>query len=123
MQIEYTKVATEKFKNCYVIRVEFEHGDADSYTSYEVKLQDFSKEDFIEYVKKFNDVANQIDESRSTGSVLPSTIKENSYKGKYIPVELDAYAKMNMSGYYASMGIGNIDYYDFQGEKFLVNIK
>jgi negative regulator of genetic competence, sporulation and motility len=124
MEIKYSKVSQTIPKKCFKIEIEYEHGDADSQNTDTVTLKDCSEVDFIEYVKKFDELKEMINHSRSYGEELPDDFESMCKVGKYyIPVELDAYAKMHMSGYYANMRINSISYFNENGEEFLVEIK
>lgn len=126
MKITYTKLSEPKPTNCFEVIFSYEHGDADSSSSNTISLEGVDETFLLEYVKKAEEIAHMIDRNRSYGSDLPKYFSESELLNigdYYIPVERDDYAKMNMSNYYAGMGIENIFYYDANGEKFLVTLQ
>lgn len=124
MSVTYTKINEPVKKNCYEIKFEFEHGDGDSYTNDTVIYQNMTEEQLIAYVKKSEEISLMIDDSRSSGRDLPENFETLCVNGNFhIPVELDNYAKMHMSNYYASSGISEIFYYNENSEKFGVTVK
>lgn len=123
MSVIYTKLDEPIKKNSFEFLFHFEHGDADSLENYHVFHENMTEDQMVAYVKKANEISSMIDNSRSTGESLPKDFEENaSSNGFHIPVELDCYAKMHMSGYYAASGIGGIFFYNEHGEKFKVSV-
>lgn len=123
MPVNYKEVEEIKNKNCFEIEFDFEHGDADSSNSYSVVFNNMNEQQLIEYVKKANEISEMIEDSRSNGTDLAKDFYAQAKSGEFeIPVELDNYAKMHMSNYYASSGISNIFYYNEHGQKFKVTV-
>lgn len=123
MKITYNRVEEPQKNNCFEVEFCFEHGDADSSESYFITLKDMAEEEFVNYIQKVDEVSGLIKQSRSTGKTLPGDFEEKAqFNNRYIPVELDAYAKMHMSDYYADMGVGEIYYYNADGIKHKVSI-
>ncbi len=119
----YKRVDEPKKKNCYEIKFAFEHGDGDSSTTELVTLKNISEDDFIKYVKKAQDIAEDIYQNRSFGNDLPANFLQNAKMENYnIPIELDNYAKLSVSDYYADMVIEEMHYYDENGIKFKVTV-
>jgi len=101
----------------------FEHGDADAREEYLEVCQGMTETELVAYYTKSLEISKQIDYARSTGSDLPDDFENTARSGRFsIPVELDHYAKMHMSGYYAASGIKDIFFYNEDGEKFKVSI-
>lgn len=124
MKIEYQKVTVQKPKNCFKIDVIYEHGDADSSSENNIILREATEHELVGYLEKFREIEKMIDNNRSYGKELPDDFEELiKYKNYIVPVELDDYAKMHMSGYYASMRIKSINYFNENGEEFFVTIK
>ena len=123
MAVVYSKMSEPIKRNGYEFLFNFEHGDADSSEDYSIFHQDMTEEQLGAYVTKSNEISDMISQSRSTGKSLPKNFEEQAYSnGFYIPVELDCYAKMHMSGYYAASGISEIFFYNEKGEKFKVTV-
>lgn len=123
MTITYTKTNDLIKKNGFEFIFSFEHGDADSNETYNLFHEGMTEVQFLEYVKKSEEISKMIEISHSTGVGLDSNFETNNESnGFYIPVELDLYAKMHMSGYYASSGISEMFYYNQEGEKFKVHV-
>ena len=123
MKLTYTPQFSP-IKNCYILVIEYEHGDADSYHQTEILLE-MDEESVIRYIQKCNEVADLIQKSRNTGTSLPKDFVETNTKfenEKYIPVESDCYTKMHMANYYAAMWIASIRYIDNEGNKFIVSV-
>jgi CRISPR/Cas system-associated protein Csm6 len=124
MSVTYTKINDPVKKNCYEIKFEFEHGDADSYSDDMMIFQNMTEEQLVAYVKKSEEISQMIEDSRSEGTDLPDNFRKLAVSdGFEIPVELDNYAKMNISNYYAASGISEIFYYNENSEKFSVHVK
>jgi hypothetical protein len=124
MQVTYEPVKELKNKNCFEIEFDFEHGDGDSNNSYSLVFNNMNEQQLIEYVKKANEISEMIDDSRSSGIDLPKDFYAQAKSGEFeIPIELDNYAKMHMSNYYASSGISKIFYYNEDGNKYEVTVK
>lgn len=121
MQLIFTECQEENPKNCYVIKITFEHGDADQYSNEEETLNDFTIEEFKAYHKKFEEVATVIHDNRSSQEALPENFDEfcifkMNDKEAVIPYEYDGSA--DMDSYYAKVWIETIAYYDESGNKF-----
>lgn len=120
MPLIYTKTRAKPRRNLFVVTFSFEHGDADQRTDHTVDVP-LSKEEFVEYLAKVKDIAEQIDYSRSTGKSLPADFEDTAkYKDVWISVELDCFARHNMSNYYAALSVEKIVYFDENGEQFTV---
>lgn len=116
----YTKIEPERHYNVFLVTFSFEHGDADKTTTDEM-LVPLSKEEFVHYLDKVKDVSKQIDDARSCGACMPRHFEDSAnYNGVFISIELDCFARVSMSNYYASMRIQNIVYFDEAGDKFNV---
>lgn len=123
MPVIYTKISDPIKCNGFEFLFNFEHGDADSSEDYSIFHQNMTEEQLVDYVTKSNEISDMIDQSRSTGKSLPNDFENLARSnGFYIPVELDCYAKMHMSGYYAASGISKIFFYNDKGEKFSVSV-
>jgi hypothetical protein len=123
MPVIYNKISKPIKYNGFEFKFSFEHGDADSLEEYTIFHQNMTEEQLLAYVKKSNEISDMIDLSRSTGKPLPKNFKTQAHSnGFLIPVELDLYAKMHMSDYYAASGISEIFFYNEKGEKFSVQI-
>lgn len=120
MPLVYTKTRAKARRNLFVVTFSFEHGDADQRTSHDMDVA-LSKEEFVHYLDKVKDISRQIDDARSSGSSLPGDFEDTAkYKGVWISVELDCFARESMSNYYAAMEVESIVYFDENGEKFEV---
>ena len=106
--------------NEFLIHFTFEHGDADATTTWSKRFA-FPREELGDFLDCFQGYVDQIENNRSYGTELPADFEETAnYKGMTIPMELDSYAKMHMRNYYAAMDIVKIEYFDSEGNKFLV---
>lgn len=124
MTVTYKIIEEPKKKNCYEFVFSFEHGDADSEENYSVVFGNMNENQLIDYVKKSDEISKMIGDSRSSGSKLPKDFEKQATSGEFnIPVELDNYAKMHVSNYYAASGISKIFYYNEHGQKFEVKIE
>lgn len=124
MTVTYQKVNEPVKKNCYEIEFSFEHGDGDSSNNDSIIFQDMTEEQLVAYVKKSEEISSMIEDSRSYGKDLPKNFRSLAVSdGFEILIELDNYAKLNMSNYYAESGISQIFYYNEQSEKFTVTVK
>lgn len=124
MEINYQPVEKNIKTDCYEFEFSFEHGDADSHETFCVTHQGMTQEQLKNYILKSEEISDMIDKSRSKGTSLPRNFEDMaSSDGFYIPVELDNYAKMHMSHYYASSGISKIRYFDENGHEFEVTWK
>lgn len=120
MPLIYTKTRAKPRRNLFVVTFSFEHGDADQRTSHTMDVP-LSKEEFVHYLAKAKEISQLIDDARSSGSSLPEDFEDTAkYNGVWISVELDCYARHNMSNYYAGMSVESIEYFDENGEKFEV---
>jgi hypothetical protein len=109
-------------KNTFVFSFEYEHGDFDQVTHNKASFP-ISKAELPLLLDKIQTIIDAIENSRSTGTELPHDFEElATYRNEPIPVELDSYAKMHMSNYFAAMDWTNISYYDSNGDKFIVNV-
>lgn len=123
MPVNYKALDENKKSSCYEIEFEFEHGDADSYSNETVIFNNMNEEQLIEYVKKSNEISQMIEDSRAGGDELTDNFYAQAKCGEFeIPVELDNYAKMQVSNYYAASGISKIFYYNEYGNKFEVTV-
>lgn len=123
MSVIYTKVNEPVKKNCYEIEFSFEHGDGDSSDTQTIIFNNMTEDQLVAYVKKSEEISEMIENSRSNGIDLPKNFRQLAVSDKFeILIELDNYAKLNMSNYYAESGISQIFYYNEKSEKFTVKI-
>lgn len=110
-------------KNTYIIKIEYEHGDADAYTNDEIELKDISVEQLKEYVKNFEILADEIDEIVRNYSYRQPLfdLKEFAYLHK-LPLEHDITDRSFLKDYYAKMRIEEILYYDENGRCFKIDL-
>lgn len=124
MSVTYTKVNEPVKKNCYEIEFSFEHGDGDSSDTQTIIFKNMTEEQLVAYVKKSEEISKMIKDNRSGGSDLPKNFRSLAVSEKFeILIELDNYAKLSMSNYYAESGISQIFYYNEKSEKFTVTVK
>jgi len=120
MKIIYTPIIKPKIVDCYIIKIEYEHGDADSHTYEEVKLQGISEEDFIKYVERFNEVSRMISDNRHYRDFTEELSTEMKFLGFNFPLRYDLHY---YDGHFASMSINNIQYFDKSSQEFEVALK
>jgi hypothetical protein len=117
MQFQITPRATPTKKAGFYITVEYEHGDADLREESIEYLPSTALEVLASWLVDFKEVASGIYNARSSGEAYspPSHLE-------HIDLELDAYAKMHMSDYYADMRYTHILLVNDQQEEFDVAV-
>ena len=126
MKITYTPIPEDnKNRDAYVIKFNFEHGDADL-TTFEVNKFYFGNSSLEIYLKKFEEISSAITDSRSSGVDLPMDFENNAFViigGKeFIPLQLDKIYRCS-SNYFASVSIDSILWYSATGDCFKVSYK
>lgn len=123
MEFNFTPVQTVS-RNCFVLQIAYEHGDADVTTQGTVTLQDATREDLAKCINDFEAANEIINYRRSYGVEIRDDFEETHGKSDqfYIPLEYDVMAE-GVSNYYASMTISEMSYYDDVGAEFNVTIK
>ena len=116
----YTPAPESKKRNLFEVCISYEHGDADCTTECTQTLN-CNEEEFKAYLERFDMIQKLIDEARSTGESIDDLESLCRVDNLYVPAEYDTYAKMHMSGYYASMCIMHITWFDENGNKFNVD--
>jgi hypothetical protein len=121
MTVTYTKTNPNQLFDCYKIYFSFEHGDADADT-YSEKILAVNEDTLVGYVKKVEEISDQIDRSCSSGKDLPKTFEEDCvFEGIVIPVERDVIYN-TVPNYFANMLIDEIRFYDHDGVEYIVDI-
>lgn len=113
MQLIYTLIEENIPSDCYIIKIKYEHGDADN-TYEEIKLQSISELGaFIKYVKRFNEVSDTRDFTKDLNT-------EMKFLGFNFPFR---YGYCDGSKINAAMSIDSIQYFDEYSNKFKVVVK
>jgi hypothetical protein len=119
MKLIYAPIEKQKLYDIHIIKIEYEHGDADSNTYEEVKLQSISKDDFIKYIERFNEVSKMISDNRSYGSDYNEVLStEMNFLGYRFPL---SYVH-HYEGDFAAMSIDSIQYFDKSSQEFKVSL-
>lgn len=119
MKIVYTPISVPPaLRDVYVIKFNFEHGDADLTTSEECHF-DFGNSSLETYLKMFEEVSEAISYSRSSGVDLPDDFEDTAFvlingEEEYVPLERDKIYGMNVSNYFAKVSIESILWYSSQ---------
>jgi hypothetical protein len=117
MKLTYTKVERVAPTACYIINIKYEHGDADSYTYNDVKLQNVSEEQLIRYLNRFADIQVSIGDHNDYGTPYNEELDaEIQFEGFPLPLEHDIHYDNNFAG----MSIDSISYFDDSAVEFKV---
>lgn len=120
MKLIYAPIEKQKLYDCYIIKIEYRHGDADSNTSQEVKLQSISEENFIKYIERFYEVSKMISDNRHYSKDFTEELNtEMKFLGFNFPLEIDHHYDID----FAAMTIDNIQYFDKASQEFKVSIR
>lgn len=119
MTLIFTPLESDVPANEFHVKFSYEHGDADQTTEYTKKVR-LEREAFERWLVKVEEVCDQIDDCSASGTALDDLEETATAEGVSIPIELDAYAKMHMSNYYARMSVQEILYFDENGKAFCV---
>ena len=127
MKLTLTKVAPKpKTSNCFHIKVEYSHGDADQDTTETVIGQDKTQEQIIDFIETFQRAADIVDSIRSGDDSAYERLGEGGNEddsllvhGMHVSLEHDIFAE-GVSNYFADMRIASIIYFDADGVKFNV---
>ena len=112
---------TVKHRDCFVMSLEHEHGDADFTTQYNLVLQSYTDEELIAAIETFNQVATLVERIRS-GAQLTDQERvacRKAYDNGWIEYD-KAYS--NAIDYYAAPAIAGILYYDKEGHSCQVTV-
>ena len=117
----------EALANVYVLHIEYEHGDADSYSSRRMYIQ--TDKDLLKVVEVFNHLSEMISLNRG-GYMYPS-----EFVGQYLKdggsvqvegtkhrIELQKDQFTHARNYFAAMKISKIEWYDNTGCLFNVEV-
>lgn len=129
MNFKMTPIIDKTIESCFIVSIDYEHGDADLTTSDNTIIKSTNLSDLEKFIDKFNEVNIHVDNNRSYGTKYPPQFEELDYcfpvpglYGErtcvYIPLERDQFT--NDSNYFAGMSIGKVIYYDESGQKFNV---
>jgi hypothetical protein len=123
MELTFTQIEIpQNPQNCYEINFVYEHGDADSETTYTKKLKNITSDFLIKYLTQVKIVSDMIDDSRSYGGDLPKYFSESEFctiDGLSIPIEYDQHNR-EADNYYAAFSIANIYFFNEIGIKHKV---
>ena len=122
MTLIFTPLEPDVPANEFHVKFSYEHGDAEQTTEYTKKVR-LNRDAFERWMVKVEEVCDQIDICRSGGTELDDLEESAQAEGVSVPVELDSYAKMHMSNYYAAMRVQEILYFDEHGKAFRVKYK
>ncbi len=114
-----------KEKEVYIVKIGYEHGDADAETHEEVRLEGYSREEAQEYFDEVEKVYQQICDilDRKTDTIDERIITQEydfelSTKRKaYIPIHRDCFSDVQRD-IMAPMSIEEIVYFDEDGDAF-----
>ena len=116
MKLKYTPKEINAPHNVFVVKFKFEYGDADVSTCLEKKIK-LNEQEFIEYLEKVNECAQDIDDARAYERELPDGFAEDqSCHGVSIPIEYDTHYQDS----YAGLSISSIVYFNENGVEFNV---
>lgn len=118
MKLIFTKVTQPLKRDCYVVDIDYEHGDADHRETLSHTVESNDQYQLIEFLTKFNELAHKIETVRNGYCATDSTIADAE---SWIEVCPDMFAE-GVPDYYASMSIRAIHHYDCYGDKFLVTV-
>lgn len=119
MKLIYAPIEKQKLSHIYIIKIEYEHGYADSNTYEEVKFQSISEEDFIKYIERFNEISKMISDNRYYSKDFTEELSsEMDFLGYRLPLSYDHHYE----GDFAAMSINSIQYFDKSSQEFKVTI-
>lgn len=129
MKIQYRAVKYQP-KNLYKVTVEFSHGDADGDSREIFEFRNLTKEQFEQYLIKFNEIENAIQQSSDLTNAIRQTIiaryDDESVSSEYDTIKIDEQTYLHIcpdmfggsEGHYARMHISDIVYYDENGQQY-----
>jgi len=119
MKFTLTKIGTPRVWHCFVVDIDYEHGDADHYETLTHTIPSTDQTKLAEFIAKFDELAQKIGTVRAGYCATDNTI---SLADDWIQIRRDLYAE-GIPDYYAAMSIRKIHLYDDDGTEFLVEVE
>lgn len=119
MKLKYVREIVDAPRNAFVIKFQYEHGDADM-TTYQEEQVKLTEQQLIDYLRQVDSIAEDIDDARACGREVPEeSVFGATCHGYDIPLEYDSIYRNE----YATLSIHSITYFDENGVEFSVIVE